>query len=149
VFACTADLAEAFDDDPSMPTWDVRVDELLAEPGERLHYQYDYGDNWWLTLEVEDIDDGHVPPGRATLLEGAGAGPPEDCGGIHGYRMIVAASDPTHPDHRQALAEVARVVGREVAPTSSASCRSMRPRSTCAAAGAGPGRPSARPAPCR
>jgi hypothetical protein len=23
-FACTADLAEAFDDDPAVPTWDVR-----------------------------------------------------------------------------------------------------------------------------
>jgi hypothetical protein len=115
-FACTADLAEAFDDDPAVPTWDVRIDELLAEPGERLHYQYDYGDNWWLTLEVEDVVDGHVPPGRARLLEGAGAGPPEDCGGIHGYRMIVAASDPTHPDHRQALTEVADMWGDEVAP---------------------------------
>jgi hypothetical protein len=117
VFACTADLAEAFDDeDPSMPTWDVRIDELLAAPGERLHYQYDYGDNWWLTLEVEDIDDGHVPTGRVTLLDGAGASPPEDCGGIHGYRMLVAAADPTHPDHRQALAEVGEWWGREVAP---------------------------------
>jgi hypothetical protein len=116
VFACTADLAEAFDDeDPAVPTWDVRIDELLAEPGERLHYQYDYGDNWWLTLEVEGIEDGHVPPGRATLLEGAGASPPEDCGGIHGYRMIVAASDPAHPDHRQGLVEVGEWWGREVA----------------------------------
>jgi hypothetical protein len=42
VFACTADLAETYDDDPAAPTWDVRVDELLAEPGERLHYQYDF-----------------------------------------------------------------------------------------------------------
>jgi hypothetical protein len=115
-FACTADLAEAFDDDPAVPTWDVRVDELLAEVGERLHYQYDYGDNWWLALEVEDVGDGHVPPGRATLLEGAGAGPPEDCGGIHGYRMIVSAADPIHPEHRQALAEVAAWWGGEVAP---------------------------------
>jgi hypothetical protein len=116
VFACTADLAEAFDDDPAVPTWDVRVDELLAAPGDRLHYQYDYGDNWWLTLEVEAIAAGTVPPSRATLLEGAGASPPEDCGGIPGYRMIVAAADPTHPDHRQALAEVGEWWGREVAP---------------------------------
>jgi hypothetical protein len=115
-FACTADLAEAFDDDPSLPTWDVRVDELLAEVGERLYYQYDYGDNWWLVLEVEDVDDGRVTPGRAVLVEGAGAGPPEDCGGIHGYRMIVAAADPTHPEHRQALAEVGTWWGREAAP---------------------------------
>jgi len=116
VFACTADLAEAFDDDPAVPTWDVRIDELLAEPGERLHYQYDYGDNWWLTLEVEDVDEGDVPPGRATLLEGAGASPPEDCGGTHGYRMLVGAADRRHPEHRQALAEVAAWWGREVAP---------------------------------
>ncbi len=114
-FACTADLREAYDDDPAVPTWDVRIDELLAEPGERLHYQYDYGDNWWLVIEVEDVTDGRVPPGRAVLLEGAGAGPPEDCGGTYGYRMIVAASDPTHPDHAQGLADVAELWGDEVA----------------------------------
>ena len=115
VFACTADLAEGYDDDPAAPTWDVRIDELLTEPGERLHEQYDYGDNWWVTIEVEDVVDGHVPPGRARLLEGAGAGPPEDCGGIQGYRMLVAASDPAHPDHRQALTDVADMWGDEVA----------------------------------
>jgi hypothetical protein len=115
-FACTADLAQGWDDDPAMPTWDVRVDELLAEVGERLHYQYDYGDNWWVAIEVEEVADGRVPPGRATLLEGAGAGPAEDCGGIHGYRMIVAAADPTHPDHRRALADLSDSWGYEPAP---------------------------------
>ncbi len=115
-FACTADLAEGYDDELAVPTWDVRVDELLAAAGERLHYQYDYGDDWWVAIEVEDVVDGHAPPGRAVLLEGAGAGPPEDCGGIHGYRMIVAAADPSHPDHRQALAEVGEWWGREVSP---------------------------------
>ena len=69
-FACTADLAEAFDDERAVPTWDVRVDELLAAVGERLHYQYDYGDNWWLAIEVEDTVDGPIPPARAVLLEG-------------------------------------------------------------------------------
>jgi hypothetical protein len=115
-FACAADLAEAWDDDPAVPTWDVRVDELLAEAGERLHYQYDYGDNWWLAIEVEDVVDGRVPPARAALLEGAGAGPPEDCGGVGGYRTIVAAADRTHPDHREARAEVAAWWGAEMAP---------------------------------
>ena len=115
-FACAADLAEAFEGDEGLPTWDVRIDELLGEAGERLYYQYDYGDNWWLTLEVEDVVDGRVPPGRAVLVEGAGAGPPEDCGGVGGYRMIAAAADPAHPDHHQALADVAAGWGREVAP---------------------------------
>lgn len=115
-FACTADLAEAFEDDPSLPTWDVRVDELLGAAGEQLHYQYDYGDNWCVSLEVEDTIEGSVPAGRAMLLEGAGAGPPEDCGGLHGYRLLVAAADPAHPEHRQALTEVATWWGQEVAP---------------------------------
>ena len=103
-------------DDPTLPTWDVRVDELLAEVGERLHYQYDYGDNWWLVIEVEELVGGRLPPGRAALVEGAGAGPPEDCGGIDSYRMIVAAADRTHPEHRQALAELADLWGEEPTP---------------------------------
>ena len=36
-FACTADLAEGVDDELAVPTGDVRVGELLAAPGERLH----------------------------------------------------------------------------------------------------------------
>ena len=114
-FACAVDLAEAFEGDEDLPTWDVRIDELLTEAGERLYYQYDYGDNWWLTLEVEDVDN-RVPPGRAVLVEGADAGPPEDCGGVGGYRTIVAAADPAHPDHRQAIADVEAWWGHEVAP---------------------------------
>jgi hypothetical protein len=115
-FVCAADLAEAFEGDEDLPTWDVRLDELLAEPGERLYYQYDYGDNWWLTLEVEDVVDGRVPPSHAVLVEGAGAGPPEDCGGVGGYRTIVAAADPSHPDHRQAIADLTAWWGRDVTP---------------------------------
>lgn len=115
-FACAADLAEGWDDDPAVPMWDVRVDELLAEAGDRLYYQYDYGDNWWLTIEVEDVVHERVQPGRAVLVDGAGAGPPEDCGGIGGYETIVAAADPDHLDHRKALADVEAWWGRQVAP---------------------------------
>lgn len=114
-FVCTADLAEAWGGDESLPTWDVRVDELLAEPGERLYYQYDYGDDWWLAIELEDLLEGRQP-GRVRVVEGAGAGPPEDCGGVRGYRMIVAAADPTHPDHRRALSDIADMWGGEVDP---------------------------------
>ena len=54
-FVAGFDLLEAWDDeDDGTPEWQVRLDELLATPGERLHYQYDFSDNWWLTLEVED-----------------------------------------------------------------------------------------------
>jgi len=116
VFVGTAELATALDDVDPAPTWDVRLDELLAEPGDRLHYRYDYGDDWHVVLEVEDATGDAVPVGRVDLLEGAGAAPPEDCGGIGGHRMLVAATDPDHPDHARARRDVAQLWGAEVTP---------------------------------
>ena len=118
-FVAGFDLLEVWDDEePGTPEWEVRVDELLTAPGERLHYQYDYGDNWWLTLELEDVAPDGVPAGRAVCLEGAGAAPPEDCGGTPGYELLVGAVDRSHPDHRARRVEFARMYGAEVDPAS-------------------------------
>jgi hypothetical protein len=38
-------------------------------------------------------------------------GPAEDSGGIYGYELICAASDPENPDHADAVAELSRVCG--------------------------------------
>jgi hypothetical protein len=113
-FVCGADLRGRWEDDPTLPTWNVRIDELLAEAGDQLYYQYDHGDNWWHVIEVEEVIAGRVPRGGAVLREGEGAGPPEDCGGVHGYQMIVAASDGTHPDHDEAREELASWWGVEI-----------------------------------
>lgn len=70
---------------------DVQLDELLAEPGDRVFYTYDFGDGWdhTLTLEaVEPCDDD--PPVRC--LDGARACPPEDCGGPGGYAELLAVA---------------------------------------------------------
>ena len=118
-FVAGFDLLETWDDeDGGTPEWQVRLDELLAAPGERLHYQYDYGDNWWLTLELEDTDPDGVPAGRAVCIEGAGAPPPEDCGGTPGYELLVGAVDPGHPDHGVRRVEFARMYGSDVDPAS-------------------------------
>ena len=53
---------------------EVRLDELLAEPGDGLLYTYDFGDDWEIALELEKVlerDDGSQgslrrrPAGRA------------------------------------------------------------------------------------
>lgn len=87
---------------------DVQLDELLAEPGDRAYYTYDFGDGWDHTLTlvgVEPCDDD--PPVRC--LDGARACPPEDCGGSWGYRELVetaraaAAGRPVDADGRDRL----------------------------------------------
>ncbi|MFC0448970.1 plasmid pRiA4b ORF-3 family protein [Rhodococcus jostii] len=71
----------------------VRLDELLAEPTDRLFYRYDFGDGWDHTLVVEQVlsRTGDEPP--ALCIGGARACPPEDCGGIWGYLDLL--QDPT------------------------------------------------------
>jgi hypothetical protein len=69
-FVSPDDLRESEPDDEGAPAWQVRIDELLGVPGDRLYYQYDYGDNWWLTIELEEVETGRVPPDRAHCLDG-------------------------------------------------------------------------------
>jgi hypothetical protein len=99
-----------------IPEEKVRLDEVLADVGDRLHYCYDFGDDWQhvLTLEAVLPRQGGAP--RAVCTDGRRPAPAEDCGGPHGYELIVAATDPAHPDHSAAVAEHARVFGADVDP---------------------------------
>jgi hypothetical protein len=68
----------------------------------RFGYMYDFGDGWEHELVVEE----ELPAGddlaSPTCLDGAGACPPEDCGGPPGYehlRRVLA--DPTDGQHEE------------------------------------------------
>ncbi len=68
---------------------DVRLDEVVQEPGDELRYTYDFGDGWTHLLRLEATrprGDGEPP---AALLDGARACPPEDCGGPYGYAELL------------------------------------------------------------
>lgn len=66
----------------------VRLDQLLADEGDRLWYDYDFGDGWEHILKVEEVLD--EPPPAARCIGGRMACPPEDCGGIGGYEELAA-----------------------------------------------------------
>lgn len=93
---------------------DVRLDEVLAEPGHRLYYEYDFGDGWAHTLKVEKV----LPAGPAACLAGRRACPPEDCGGIGGYAeildMLAGGSPSTGPF--ESLAELQEWLPLDWAP---------------------------------
>ena len=79
----------------------VRLDHVLAEPGDKLYYSYDFGDDWYHAIALEQVsrrgpDD---PPGR--VVGGRRATPPDDCGGIGGYeRLLEVIADPSDPEHK-------------------------------------------------
>lgn len=70
---------------------EVRLDQVVARPGDRLLYEYDFGDSWEHLLVVEEVGPRAADEPRARLLDGERSGPPEDCGGIWSYNEVVAA----------------------------------------------------------
>lgn len=89
----------------------VRLDEVLADVGDRLFYVYDYGDDWQHTIKLEAVLLREDSAPRAVCTVGRRAGPAEDCGGVYGYELISAATDPTHPAHAELAVEFARFHG--------------------------------------
>jgi hypothetical protein len=68
----------------------VPIREILKDPGDKVNYVYDMGDEWFHTIELLGYEErkesflGHC-------LAGERACPPENCGGVIGYRKILEA----------------------------------------------------------
>lgn len=98
-----------FDDYP-----EEEIDESTVSVAEAIGnhqtfvYEYDFGDSWEHHVTV--VNRTTVATGPATGLEfavclsGANACPPEDCGGSHGYALLLQAlADPSHEEHSDYL----------------------------------------------
>ena len=82
----------------------VELADLVAVPGERVSYTYDFGDDWEHDIKLEKVlapDPAIVIP---VCLTGKGACPPEDCGGAWGYADLKEAiANPDHEEHEELL----------------------------------------------
>ncbi len=94
------------DDDPfpgmprTLPDWEASVMAWLTTPGHRAEYWYDFGDDWKLSVELEGLLLAERGTTYPRCVDGARAGPPEDCGGPHFYDDFLAAlADPRHERH--------------------------------------------------
>ncbi|TDO27492.1 pRiA4b ORF-3-like protein [Kribbella sp. VKM Ac-2527] len=99
-----------------VPEGDVRLDEVLAESGDKLFYLYDFGDDWMHVIKLETVRPRDDSAPRAVCIGGRRPGPGEDCGGVYGYELITAAVDPTYPEHAEAVAAYARMYGADADP---------------------------------
>ena len=102
--------------DEGTPEDEVRLDETLVGVGDKLFYAYDFGDDWQHTIRLEAVLAHEVSAARAICTGGRQPGPAEDCGGVGGYALLLAATDPGHPDHAVARAEYAELYGSDVDP---------------------------------
>jgi hypothetical protein len=90
-------------DAPGISAEGERLVSIATEQGQRFSYQYDFGDNWWHTVTLEEVREAG-PENIFQILDGAGACPPEDCGGPAGYlHLVPALTDPADPDHDDAI----------------------------------------------
>ena len=81
----------------------VHLQDVVAEAGDAIEDEYDFGDSWRHRLVVEEVV--RSPPPGVRCLGGRRAGPAEDSGGIWRWNELVEASrDPDHPARDDAAA---------------------------------------------
>lgn len=89
----------------------------LLKPGTHFVYTYDFGDSWEHLITVERFETASTGLHYPHCMDGAGACPPEDCGGAPGYSDLkVILADPAHEEHHAMLAWLGHRSATEFAP---------------------------------
>ena len=82
----------------------IGLDELVESKVKRFVYLYDMGDGWEHELRVEKVLPADPDVRYPHFIDGAGACPPEDVGGLPGFfNFLEAMQDPKHPDRKDLL----------------------------------------------
>lgn len=97
-----------FDLDTGLSSHDTTLADCLGAVRKRLpkalQYLYDFGDSWYHTVRVEALVDVDAASPWAECIEGAGACPLEDCGGVMGYaRLCAILNNPDDPEYAEWL----------------------------------------------
>ncbi|MEW5980223.1 MAG: plasmid pRiA4b ORF-3 family protein [Acidobacteriota bacterium] len=84
--------------------WTVPIARYFRLQNPLAFYRYDFGDGWEHEIRLEEVQPRQPRRKYPRCLEGARACPPEDVGGVGGYRRFLKAiKDPRHPEHRELL----------------------------------------------
>ena len=84
------------------PGWEVPVSRYLDRPGDECLYLYDFGDDWRHRVVLEGMHIQKAGVKYPVCVDGEGACPPEDCGGIPGYyRLLDILADAGHEEHEE------------------------------------------------
>jgi Plasmid pRiA4b ORF-3-like protein len=91
--------------DATLSEADLVIGVVARSGALRIAYWYDFGDDWWHTVEIEAVRPAEEGAFYPRCTGGSGACPPEDCGGPPGFDEFKRAiADPGHPEHEELLA---------------------------------------------
>ena len=78
---------------------ETKLSKIFSENVKKLLYVYDFGNDWVHEITLESISEEKLK--NAYCISGKGACPPEDCGGIYGYKHLKQVFQTT-PDSEEA-----------------------------------------------
>ena len=97
----------------TVPGWETAVANFIREVGSAAEYEYDFGDGWLHSIVLEGVLLADSNTTYPKCIGGERACPPEDCGGVPGYkRLIHALTNPEDDESR----ELVDWVGRDFYP---------------------------------
>ena len=78
----------------------VTLNRLLRYRVKQFTHTYDFGDDWQHTVAIEKSEPAVEGISYPVCVGGKRNYPPEDCGGVWGFRELLAIlADPSHPGH--------------------------------------------------
>ena len=80
---------DIWEDDEVTNSKELRLSERLSAPGDKIVYEYDFGESWMHVIELIQTLEPESKQKYPKVIAGAGACPPEDCGGIGGYADLL------------------------------------------------------------
>lgn len=82
----------------------IRVSDLLKAEKDTMIYEYDFGDGWEHKIVLEKISSVENRKKQPYCLDGKMNCPPEDCGGIWGYKeMLEVLKQPKNEGYEELI----------------------------------------------
>jgi hypothetical protein len=82
----------------------MTLGDMLQQKGNCFVFEYDFGDSWMHEIKLMEVSEYQDNENRHEIFlkKGAGACPPEDCGGVYGYaHLIEVMAHPRGPEYKQ------------------------------------------------
>jgi hypothetical protein len=87
-----------------LPAKAILLNSVFLSVKTKIQYDYDFGDNWAHTIELEKILPFVEQTDYPRCTVGHMACPMEDCGGLQRYyHLLEVLQNPTHPDYFEIL----------------------------------------------